>query len=481
MRMFVLPIVLAAVSCATSSELPTAQSATDPARAWQQYVDVRQAGFDPAALQAACKRADELRSGAVMAVFRGHVILACGDVSREFESHSIRKSLVSGLFGTAIARGEIDLDDTLADISINDQTPLTDAERSATVRHIISARSGVYLPAAYGASQDSRRPARGSHAPGTRWFYNNWDFNIAGVVYERVTREDLYESFQQRLAKPLGMEDWTPSDGFRVYEPTKSQHPAHTFRISARDLVRFGQLYLQRGRWDGQQIVSADWVTESTRPHTDDGDGTGYGYMWWTYQAGSQFTAKYPTLTKHTFYRALGTGDQGLWVIPGAELVVVHRADTDHDRRVSGDDHWALVESLLAARRSEPLATPKLGPLQATVLVSQLPPAAVPEYQAPATGALDRFLGDYQLRPGSTTLGSYTMTSGGTVRVSLFDEKPYAHLPGVGDVQLFPSNRPGVFAVRILLGLEFAFESGTGGSSVTISLDDDKVRASRVR
>ena len=113
---------------------------------------------------------------------------------------------------------------------------------------MISARSGVYLPAAYGASQEKGRPARGSHSPGTHWFYNNWDFNIAGVVYERATGEDLYESFDRRLAKPLGMEDWNPADGFRVYEPTKSRHPAHTFRISTRDLARFGQLYLQEGK-----------------------------------------------------------------------------------------------------------------------------------------------------------------------------------------------------------------------------------------
>ena len=123
------------------------------------------------------------------------------------------------------------------------------------------------------------------------------------------------------MADPLGMEDWNPGDGFRVYEPTKSRHPAHTFRISTRDLARFGQLYLQEGRWAGRQIIPADWVTESTRPHTDDGDGTGYGYMWWTYQAGSSFTAKYPMLGKNTFYRALGTGEQGVWVIPDEELV----------------------------------------------------------------------------------------------------------------------------------------------------------------
>ena len=210
-----------------------------------------------------------------MVVFRGHVLLACGDVKRPFESHSVRKSLVSGLYGVAVSRGEINLSATLANFKIDELTPLTAQERSATIGQVISARSGVYLPAAYAPVSQERRPARGSYAPGTHWFYNNWDFNIAGVIYEQATREDLYQSFDRRLAKPIGMEDWSPAHGFRVYEPTKSLHPAHTFRISTRDLARFGQLYLQDGRWEGQQLLPVDWVKESTRPHTDDGDGTG--------------------------------------------------------------------------------------------------------------------------------------------------------------------------------------------------------------
>ena len=399
---YLLPLLLAVVSCSSSPpglEIDARSSIATSTGPWLQYVDVRQAGFDGQALQAVCERADSLQSGAVLAVFRGRVILACGDVSRKFEAHSVRKSLVSGLYGTAVARDEIDLNSTLAHFAVDELTPLTATERSATIRQVISARSGVFLPAAYGASQERGRPGRGSHAPGTHWFYNNWDFNVAGVVYERATREDLYESFDRRMADPLGMEDWNPGDGFRVYEPTKSRHPAHTFRISTRDLARFGQLYLQEGRWAGRQIIPADWVTESTRPHTDDGDGTGYGYMWWTYQAGSSFTAKYPMLGKNTFYRALGTGEQGVWVIPDEELVLVHRADTDHGRTIDSKDQWELVESVLAARRSEPDPKPDLGPLQPTTLSSQLPPATIPAYRALPASLLDDYLGDYKLGP----------------------------------------------------------------------------------
>ena len=158
---YLLPLLLIVVSCTTSRLETDARSPTTASIGpWLQYADVRQAGFDGQALRAVCERADSLRSGAVMAVFRGRVILACGDVSRKFEAHSVRKSLVSGLYG-AVDRCEIDLDATLAHFAIDELTPLTATERSATIRQVISARSGVYLPAAYGASQDRGRPAGG--------------------------------------------------------------------------------------------------------------------------------------------------------------------------------------------------------------------------------------------------------------------------------------------------------------------------------
>lgn len=225
------------------------------------------------------------------------------------------------------------------------------------------------------------------------------------------------------------MEDWNAAaDGFRVYEPTKSRHPAHTFRMSARDLARFGQLYLQQGRWDGRQLLPSDWIAESTRPHTDDGDGPGYGHMWWTYQAGSAFTtARYPLLGKYTFYRALGTGEQGLWVIPDAGLVVVHRADTDHARRVGNEEHWKLVESILAARQDEaafpPATRPELTPLQPIALSSQLPPPTLPTYRDLPTSAVNDYLGDYAAPPGPTELVGRKLTPGGTIKVFLFDRK----------------------------------------------------------
>jgi CubicO group peptidase (beta-lactamase class C family) len=437
---------------------------------WRQYVDPAEAGFDPTALKAVCVRADSLGSGAFMAVWRGNVIVACGAVDREFRAHSVRKSLVSALYGTAVARGEIDLDATLGQLGIDDDTPLTPTEKEATVRDVISARSGVYLPSAYApSSQEAELPARGSHPPGTHWYYNNWDFNVAGVIYERATGEDLYASFERRIAEPLGMEDWSPEDGFRVYEPTKSRHPAQTFRISARDLARFGQLYLQQGRWNGRQIVPASWIEESTGPVSEIGGGTAYGYMWWVYPSGSLNPESYPVLSKQSLYLARGSGGQGLWVIPGEDLVVVHRGDTDHGNGVRGPDAWGLVEMVAAARTGEAVAEPRLGPLDPVPLASQRPAPEIPRFRALSDDVVQQYLGRYRLSPDAE------------IRVFLFQGKPYVHVPGEGDALLFPTGEDR-FTIRVVSGVDVSFQRDEDGrvSGLVLTLGPQTMRAEKV-
>jgi CubicO group peptidase (beta-lactamase class C family) len=438
---------------------------------WRAYADPQEAGFDPAALDAICTTADSARSGAFMAVYRGHVLLACGDVSRPLEAHSVRKSLLSGLYGTAVERGKVRLGATLDELGIDDGTRLTPGEKAATVRDLISARSGVYLPAAYApASQSEERPERGSHPPGTHWFYNNWDFNVAGVVYEHATGEELYGSFQERIARPLGMEDWTPADGFRACEPTLSRHPAHTFRMSTRDLARFGQLYLQGGRWAGRELLPEAWVEESTRAHSDLGDGAGYGYMWWTYDAGALNPDRYPELSGHDLFMGRGTGGQALWVIPDAEMVVVHRGDTDHGLSVSGAVAWGMVEQLLAARDGEPVASPRLGPVRPRPLASQLPPVAMPEYRQLPESDLEQYVGHYEIAPGTVA------------RVYLFHDRPYMHVPGEGDALLFHTGGDS-FTVRVVPGVTVAFERAADGEvvAVELTLGEQTVRGARVQ
>jgi CubicO group peptidase (beta-lactamase class C family) len=262
-----------------------------------------------------------------MIVEDGIVVDAWGDVTRKYKCHSMRKSLLSALIGIHVDEGRIDLSKTLEELGIDDNQPsLTPSEKQATVGDLIKARSGIYHPAlAESASMKARRPERHSHAPGTFWYYNNWDFNALGTIFEQETGAGMFEEFDSRIANPLQMEDFEVDDCQYRTGPD-SIHPAYPFRMSSRDLARFGLLFLREGRWQDQLIIPADWVHESTATHSAVGPDSGYGYMWWTGVSGGLFPNV--QVKEHSFY-ASGYRGHRVIVLPYRDLVIVHRVDTD--------------------------------------------------------------------------------------------------------------------------------------------------------
>lgn len=301
--------------------LAAATVRAEPLASWKS-VEPAKTGWATGPLSAA--HADFAQSGAtaLMIVQDGAMVAAWGDTRRRVNLRSVRKSILSALYGIAVAEGRIDLASTLGELGIDDKPPgLTPAEKQATVRDLLTARSGIYHSAAYETSEMRKtRPVRGSHAPGSFWFYNNWDFNALGTIYRRVTGEDLFASFAQRIARPIGMEDFSARDGHYVSEAS-SVHPAYPFSLSARDGARFGLLILQRGRWNDRQIIPSDWVAQSTRASSrTDRSGRGYGYLWWTlapedWGAGAVI--------------ASGYGGQIIAIVPSKRLVVVQTVDLD--------------------------------------------------------------------------------------------------------------------------------------------------------
>ena len=305
-------------------------------------------------LEAARVHADAIRSAAVMIVDNGEVVAQWGDIERRYKCHSIRKSLLSALIGLHVESGEIDLSATLDDLGIDDHEGLTPREKAAKVIDLLMARSGVYHPTGYETEyMKNLKPARHSHGPGTWWCYNNWDFNALGTIFEKLTGRGIFDEFRDRIAKPLGMEDFrydeTRRDGEYVRFET-SEHPAYPFRMSARDLARFGLLYLRGGRWGREQVIPEKWVRMSVRSYSPAGERGGYGYMWWVAQGDVHFPQmSVPPGT----YTARGAGGHYVVVVPSLDLVVVHRADTDaKDRKVEGLAFGSLMEKILAARRA---------------------------------------------------------------------------------------------------------------------------------
>lgn len=434
---------------------------------WRQYAAPDEAGFAGDDLRAIRESADSARSAAVMIVAHGNVVAAWGDVARRFQAHSVRKSLAGALYGIAVDSGLLSLDATLEQLQIDDRDTLSAGEKTATVRDLISSRSGVYHAAAYAdAGQAAARPARDSFAPGTRWFYNNWDFNVAEAILEERTRTDWFALLDSWIARPLGMEDFRPSEGIEVLEPSNSRYPAHAIRMSTRDLARFGQLYLNGGLWDGRQIVPRAWIEASLSPHSDLGDGTGYGYLWWTYAPGS--LPRYPTLNQFDVALARGTGGQALFLVPGANLLIVHRGDTDNGVSVGGGSIWAMVERIVTARRAPPSAHPRLEPLTPEPFQSQLP--------SPPTPTTVRL--DQSARTHVT--GEYSMTADATIRVFEHEQRLFVNVPGEGEAEMLAIS-PDEFILPAVPGVAITFSRAGGGeaTALTLTIGTQRLHAER--
>ena len=185
-------------------------------------------------------RSAETSGTEVMVIDSGYVVLELDSedaLARPVQCHSVSKSFLNALYGGLYAEGNLDLDQILADLAIRDRTPLPETESTAQLRHILQSRSGVYLPAEGETDEmKNRRPTRGSHPPGTFYYYNNWDFNAAGHIYEKLSGRAIYDAFDAQIAKPLEMQDFDknkhavpqssdPSEGL-------SKFPAYSFKMN---------------------------------------------------------------------------------------------------------------------------------------------------------------------------------------------------------------------------------------------------------
>nr|WP_246726081.1 serine hydrolase [Rhizobium laguerreae] len=164
-----------------------------------------------------------------------------------------------------------------------------------------------------------------------------------GTVYRQQTGEDIFRSFAERIAEPIGMQDFSARDGRYVVE-RQSEHPAYPFRLSARDAARFGQLYLDGGRWSGRQVIPEAWVRAFTTAYFVTGRGSmGYGYLWWTLS---------PDVFGPRAALASGYGGQAIAIVPSKHLVVVQTVDLAENASGVRTSHFVkLLQQLTTATR----------------------------------------------------------------------------------------------------------------------------------
>ena len=325
-----------------------------PEAGWLRYQNSEDAGYDQAALERARQKFETMDSAAVLVVHDGAVLAAWGDQESHYGIASIRKSIVSALYGMYFEEGIIDPDSTLADYDISDIAEpgfpdLTEQERSARILDLLKFRSGVYHATVNPLSQ---QPARGSHSPDTHWYYNNWDVGVLCTIIEQETGNTVFEEFERRLARPLGTEDFSPWDTAYNVIPQRSMHGNHNLKMSPRDMARFGLLYLRNGRWKERQLVSERFVEQSWTSHSQTGEpGRGYGYLWWTFETTASMPAR---------FTAIGYRGRVIDVVPSEKLVFVHTVASN--RRVPIDQSEALLRLVLAAKMGDPIPVPELIP-----------------------------------------------------------------------------------------------------------------------
>ncbi|TAL70084.1 MAG: class C beta-lactamase-related serine hydrolase [Bacteroidetes bacterium] len=325
-----------------------------PGNNWLMYKTPEEAGWSSDKLKDAKKLYKQMNASAVMVIYEGNVLLSYGDVNRRYLVHSIRKSILSALFGIHVESGRIDINKTLEEIGFDEKDSLTNLEKQAKIIDLLKARSGVYIPAANETeSMKKNRPVRGSHKPGDFWCYNNWDYNTLGSILEKETKKSIFEDIKEQLAEPLQMEDYRLSDGFYNFEEGGSKYPAYLLKMSARDMARFGLLYLRNGKWKDREIIKESWIKESIHPYSEINGSTnfsGYGLLWWISKPFHEYGA----------YCASGLGGQFIYILPKADMVFVFRADTYRGKFVSDSHRMKFMELVIKSKTGRIKQKPKL-------------------------------------------------------------------------------------------------------------------------
>jgi CubicO group peptidase (beta-lactamase class C family) len=320
------------------------------------------AGVDAAALQAASDWAfdrdtPEQVTLSLLVVYHGHIIherYAPGvTVATKTRTWSTAKSIAVTLIGMMVDQGRMQLDAPL-DVDWLPEAPSagTDPRHAIMLRHVLNMSSGLYpvdswgmeyatgSGLAYWAGASAARGARRRgliRAPGTFWDYENYDTILAVYAMKRALGDErTYLEYPRRaLLDRIGMRNTLIGvDRFGDFILSSQVY------TNARDLARFGLLYLQNGVWNGQRLLSNSWIAFVRTPAPATATtGNFYGGQWW-------LVPDARTDVPHDAYSTAGNRGQYVVVVPSHDLVIVRRG-LDYGRQ--GFNQWDLTREVLKA------------------------------------------------------------------------------------------------------------------------------------
>lgn len=279
-------------------------------------------------VEAADRTVDVMNS--FMLVRHGHVVAegwwAPYDAKSRHELYSLSKSFTSTAVGLAVADGKLSIDDPVLkffpdDIPKQPTSNLTNMR----VRDLLCMSTGHQTEPALQASKDPWTKAFLAHPvpfkPGTHFLYNTPATYMQSAIVQKATGQTVLDYLKPRLFDPLGIE-----------EPTWGTSPqgvslgGYGLNVRTEDIAKFGQLYLQKGKWGDKQLVPAEWVAMATAKQTSNGSNPrsdwdqGYGFQFWRSRNGA--------------YRGDGAFGQYCIVLPEQDAVIAITSGTGNMQRV---------------------------------------------------------------------------------------------------------------------------------------------------
>ncbi len=236
--------------------------------------------------------------------------------------YSLSKSFTSTAIGFLVSEGKISVDDPVLKFFPKEAPANPDENlRAMKIKNLLTMNTGQdadTLPAMRNSGEQSwvktflAQPV--PHQPGSHFLYNTGATYMLGAILHSVTGKTLEEYLAPRLFEPLGITgyDWEKS-------PQGLNTAGYGLRVKTEDIAKFGQFYLQIGKWDGKQLLPASWIEEATSKQTEsqkgDGDWSqGYGYQFWRCKPG--------------FYRGDGAYGQFCFVMPEQDAVLVMTSES---------------------------------------------------------------------------------------------------------------------------------------------------------
>ncbi len=337
-------MLIAVTSCARATPPPSLPSPTTaravtptttksdatryyPTQAWKTSTPEQQ-GIDSAALLKVFDeiQAKQLNIHSVVIVRHGFIITEAHfypfQPGVKHVLYSCTKSINSALVGIAIKQGKIDnINHRVLDFFPERTVANKDARKQAmTLEHLLTMSSGMEwnetgVPLSSPNNSNRQmiqskdwvqfvldRPMREN--PGTRFNYNSGGSHLISAIVQKTTGMNELAFAQEYLFKPLGI-----SDVAWAADPNGIYRGEDGLELTPRDMAKIGYLYLKGGIWDGQPVVSADWVKASSKKHISAMGGKDYGYQWWVQPFG--------------VYNAAGHGSQYIFVLSDLDMVVV--------------------------------------------------------------------------------------------------------------------------------------------------------------